>query len=921
MSDLDRLRTLCECCEGVTRLTPVEHFNRPGLPALDYRVGTHARFKSSMLAAIAQTKALRQLGTRQDNDFTIALIDSWAVTLDVLTFYQERIANEAYLRTALQRRSLLELARLIGYELNPGVAASTLLAFLLDGSEGSPPQVVIPVGTRAQSLPAKEEVPQTFETSEEYLARPEWSKLRPRLTYPQEVGASTRRFFVQGTSTALEPGDPVLLVTGPGGIEQKVLEVVSIERDALQNRTEVLLDAEPSPVAPPPEPNKVFEILEPQAGQSLDGLAAELQATVFSATSLQATLFIQGHTSHQLVEAQQFDLSAKSEPPKPGDPGLYALRVTAAPFGHNAPRYLTTPPDWRSKFIEVEGEDLPLLVLGGAFPTDWDAGDGQRITRDSQGSEKDDGAGQGEGRTIHLERSFDEILTEDWVVLSGKGKPDRVYQVESQDEESLADFGLSGKTTRVTLKEAPGAGADPQEEIENYRMRETTVHSAAELLPLAPLPIETIEDGTDRLELEESAPDLQPGHRLILAGQRLGGFEGVNGAEEVELKDVGQGAFTTLVFKSPLQFGYKRDTVTIYANVVPATHGESLQGALGSGDASQAFQRFILKKPPLTYVSAPVPSGGLSTLELRVDDVLWQEVPSFFELGPKDRNYVLRRDDEANTQVLFGDGRRGARLSTGSENVTTSHRSGIGTPGLVDADRITLLPSKPLGVREVTNPMATSGAQDPETRDQARENAPLTVLTLDRIVSLQDFEDFARAFSGIAKAGADWVWNGALRLVHVTVAGVEGADLSQEVLDNLLGAMDNLRDPNQARAVAPYQKLFFNLEAKIRVHPDYLAEEVLAAVEQALRDNFSFQAREFGQRVATSHVVAVMQAVEGVEAVDLDSLSYFAGSGGNSANEFGLPARSALFDPLSRTILPAQLLTLVEAPIGLTEMT
>ena len=46
-----------------------------------------------------------------------------ACVADVLGFYQERIANEGYLRTATERRSVLELARTIGYELKPGVAA------------------------------------------------------------------------------------------------------------------------------------------------------------------------------------------------------------------------------------------------------------------------------------------------------------------------------------------------------------------------------------------------------------------------------------------------------------------------------------------------------------------------------------------------------------------------------------------------------------------------------------------------------------------------------------------------------------------------------------------------------------------------------------------------------------------------------
>ena len=107
----------------------------------------------------------------------------------MLTFYQERIANEGYLRTATERRSLLELARAIGYELRPGVAAATWLAFTLDDSPGSPRQVTIAAGTRAQSLPTKSELPQSFETGEDLVARPEWNALQPRTLKPQEFGA------------------------------------------------------------------------------------------------------------------------------------------------------------------------------------------------------------------------------------------------------------------------------------------------------------------------------------------------------------------------------------------------------------------------------------------------------------------------------------------------------------------------------------------------------------------------------------------------------------------------------------------------------------------------------------------------------------------------------------------------------------
>ena len=127
--------------------------------------------------------------TRSLDDPSIALLDAWAIVADVLTFYQERIANEGFLRTATERRSVLELARAIGYELNPGVAASAFLQFTVEEIIGSaaatgatpgmrtpvPPGpgssafnsgiVDIPGGTQVQSVPAPGKLPQTFETA------------------------------------------------------------------------------------------------------------------------------------------------------------------------------------------------------------------------------------------------------------------------------------------------------------------------------------------------------------------------------------------------------------------------------------------------------------------------------------------------------------------------------------------------------------------------------------------------------------------------------------------------------------------------------------------------------------------------------------------------------------------------------------
>src|SRR5207302_7139154 len=129
----------------------------------------HASFLETMQASLSSNDypALRALTTREPNDPAIALLDTWATVADVLTFYQERIANEGYLRTATERRSILELARLVGYTLRPGVASSVYLAYTLDEDKSvTPPKptaTTILKGSRVQSVPGPGELPQSYE--------------------------------------------------------------------------------------------------------------------------------------------------------------------------------------------------------------------------------------------------------------------------------------------------------------------------------------------------------------------------------------------------------------------------------------------------------------------------------------------------------------------------------------------------------------------------------------------------------------------------------------------------------------------------------------------------------------------------------------------------------------------------------------
>ena len=102
---------------------------------------------------------------------------------------------------------------------------------------------------------------------------------------------------------------------------------------------------------------------------------------------------------------------------------------------------------------------------------------------------------------------------------------------------------------------------------------------------------------------------------------------------------------TTITLASPLAYQYKRDTVHIYGNVVKASHGESTTEPLGSGNAATPQQSFELKRPPMTFTSAPTISGVNSSETVRVDGVRYDRVNSLLDAGPSDRVYQLEVDE------------------------------------------------------------------------------------------------------------------------------------------------------------------------------------------------------------------------------------------------------------------------------------
>jgi predicted phage baseplate assembly protein len=903
-------------CQSCTTASPslnrIE--NRPGLPAISYRIGTQPQFLDWMISQIQKQqipsgqnqggRPLSALTTRRLDDPAIALIDAWACVADVLTFYQERIANEGFLRTATERISVLQLAREIGYELNPGVAASTYLAFTIQAGNASQSIFTVPKGTKVQSVPPQGKTAQTFETIEDIEARPEWNALTPVLGFEQSISPTMNPIWVAGTATNLRAGDRLMILTSDqnGTLSAVVMIVQTVSGDSKNNRTRVDVLAPPSPTLRAAMAISLAggfsqaQFANPGGIPLNEGNVAQAAGQNLDAGKFNSLLNTNRWSGDDLAVA--ISNLAANRPPTT-DAGVYAFRSQAGFFGNNAPAH--------ASLLKASGAPL--------YPVDWD-GSAFTVWDDPRG----DTVANWADADVYLERSIPGMLAGSWIVFEVPGTTHGFFRVNSNSEASLAAFGMSGKASALRLNSINGQAVASGDKSSSYLLRKTTTYAQSEKLTLTETPDPgPLNAQSTQITLQGVIPYLQVGQAVALSGTLT--FPTIPMSEILIISGISyQGNTTVLTFASAIQNTYQLATVALNANVARATHGETTKEVLGSGDASQNRQKFVLKKPPLTYVPAATPSGAVSTLEVRVNNLSWEESDSLYGLNSTDPNYIVRREDDGTTSVTFGDS--AARLPTGSENVIATYRSGIGPDGEVDSGTLTLLQSKPLGVRSAVNPVAATGSAGPENIDDARGNAPLRVLTLDRIVSLEDYEDFARSFSGIGKASAIAVWAGETRLVHLTVGAASGqpVDPSSLLYNYLSLGIDAVRDPVQVVRIDTFLLLQFNVTATVKVAPRYVADDVIAAVTAALQQTFSFLKRNFAQPVSAAEVMLTIQNVVGVIASDLSRLYKSDDPEGPSQIE---PAAYLLAEPAhwdGSKIVPAELLLINSAGIAITEL-
>ncbi len=314
-----------------------------------------------------------------------------------------------------------------------------------------------------------------------------------------------------------------------------------------------------------------------------------------------------------------------------------------------------------------------------------------------------------------------------------------------------------------------------------------------------------------------------------------------------------------------------------WAADLPATEyeGELRSGWLMTG-APKGLARRADGTPHHLMVNVTLPSG---------DTVAATYVESHLGVPPGLLAVTVEEEPWRPPLMRFTTGPLGTAPPAGS-TVTAVYEAGGGTAANVPANSLTVaernqaLPDQTpdwaaLPGLEARNPVAAAGGAEPEPLDRARRAAPQAFAAApQRAVLPGDHAEAAIGLRGIDRATATRAWTGAWPLIR-TVVDTDGSDPDAD-LAAAIAHLDNLRMLGQEVTVVRGTGIPLAIGLSVCVRPGIDGEGARQEILRRLRPGideapgfFHPDNLRLGGTIHTSHVVAIVAAVHGVDAVEL----------------------------------------------------
>lgn len=876
--------------------------NRPGLNKLTYHPGPYALIREALFRALDASPALAAWTHRRADDPGIALLEGAATVGDILGFYQDLYANEAFLSTAQWRESVASLVRLTGYRLSPALAGRGTFAAEIKG----PPMISIPGGFPIKADLATAETPAEFETTATLTAYQHLSRFPVYLPRSHEatllkgavkfeittVGGSANPARIaaaeikKGDQLLLLPAAPMFDQSDGAFTKQKRLQIVKVaEVEVALGITTVTIDGRIGEnLAAPVQAWRVGRSWRHFGWNAPD----KIMTPVISGGVVTGSYIANAdHTRHVGSMSDTHDCESSCSERLPLHVFALDQEVKDLTLGQ------TVIVD---AWVRSGSEQWPLAVARRVKDTKSLTLSFGNLTGASSWLELD--------QDIAASKKFSPLADVRTMRLHEATSPELALKPLSRKASTLGQrpvcyFGTGAeaaalKDRRVWFEGPRGIA------FERVCTDITALGEGVILSSLVSSLTALIGNTSFKTSHWQAAKMVQPAAKALAPAISVTPAISLAVAPLISAKlstvQIHPQLLTGLLlgvedypklwqlqFSGPLEgltasdFPDQDPVVFVQGNLFDATEGRTQPLVpVGTGDARLAFQSFKLPKAPLTYTLSPdATPPEAPELAVYVGEVRWERVPSFYRRQPDEEIYIVREDEKGESWIQFGDGETGARLPSGLNNVQVIQRMGAGAYGPMKPGVLPSAGQRLDGLDKVRLLGVIGGGSSPETADKARFTAPGKTRSLGRLVGLQDYENEVLSLSGVTACTAAWdEWHGGMA-VKLRILLESGREAEFAQIRDVIASLQRQRGPRRFPVVAEQafdrwiwlhlhyasdpRRLRSDIEARLRTMLGLEGDDATARTGL-----FGVRRRRLGQREYASRVEGLCQQVPGV---------------------------------------------------------
>lgn len=304
--------------------------------------------------------------------------------------------------------------------------------------------------------------------------------------------------------------------------------------------------------------------------------------------------------------------------------------------------------------------------------------------------------------------------------------------------------------------------------------------------------------------------------------------------------------------------GLEKDEHGEYLYKVLVEHGQSVNSDIIGTSNGTAYQDFTLSYNPVIVDSIKVyVQSSFADIEE------WERVANFIDSDVTSKQYMVEITDNEYAKIMFGSGYSGMIPPRYDNGISASYRTGGGIVGNVALETITEIPSKPSVVIETFNCEQVQKGKDKETIEEAKIHAPLSLRTLWRAVTLEDYQnllkqDFpseVRQVKAIAELDR--------YTVTLYVLPVDG-DLTDELKNKLLEFLEERKEIGYNLQMFPPNYEDVEVTLDIKTNKAYVNKDIQSIVVGYLTNNFYTGVLNFGEEFVISQVTRGVMNLSGV---------------------------------------------------------